>query len=34
MDVTFGPAKDAANQAKYGFSLLNAESFEWDSAVV
>jgi uncharacterized protein len=32
--VTLDPAKDAANQAKHGFSLLDAASFEWDSAVV
>jgi uncharacterized protein len=34
MDVTFDPAKDAANQAKHGFSLLDAASLEWDTAVV
>lgn len=34
MHLTFDPAKDAANQAKHGFSLLDAASLEWDSAVV
>lgn len=34
MDVTFDPAKDAANLAKHGFSLLDAVSFEWHTAVV
>ena len=34
MHLTFDPAKNTANQAKHGFSLPNAESFEWDTAVV
>ena len=34
MNLTFDPGKDAANQAKHGFSLLDAASLEWDSAVV
>lgn len=34
MNVTFDPAKDAANLAKHGFSLLDAGGFEWDTAVV
>ena len=34
MNVTFDPAKDAANVAKHGVSLTEAAGFEWDSAVV
>lgn len=34
MNVTFDPAKDAANLAKHGFSLLDAGGFEWGTAVV
>ena len=34
MNVTFDPAKDAANLAKHGFSLLDAVGFEWETAVV
>ena len=34
MNVTFDPAKDAANLAKHGFSLLDAVGFEWEAAVV
>ena len=34
MNVTCGPSKDAANLAKHGFSLLDAEDFEWDTAVM
>ena len=34
MDVTFDPAKDAANQTKHGISLTEAEGFEWDTAMV
>ena len=34
MNVTFDPAKDAANLAKHGVSLTEAAGFEWGSAVV
>ena len=34
MNVTFDPAKDAANLAKHGFSLLDALAFEGETAVV
>lgn len=34
MNVTFDPAKDAANRAKHGLSLTEAAGFEWDTAVV
>ena len=34
MDVMFDPAKDAANLAKPGFTLLDAMGFEWEAAVV
>ncbi|MCL5741200.1 MAG: BrnT family toxin [Betaproteobacteria bacterium] len=34
MNVTFDPAKDAANLAKHGVSLLDAVGFEWETAVV
>ena len=32
--MTFDPAKNAANLAKHGFSLLDAVGFEWEAAVV
>lgn len=34
MNVTFDPAKDAANVAKHGVSLTEAAGFEWDTAVL
>ena len=34
MNVTFDPAKDAANLAKHGLTLLDAVSLEWEAAVV
>ena len=34
MNVTFDPAKDAANMAKHGVSLTEAAGFEWGTAVV
>lgn len=34
MNVTFDPAKDAANLAKHGFSLLAAAGLEWGDAVM
>ncbi len=34
MNVTFDPAKDAANVAKHGVSLTEAAGFEWGTAVV
>ena len=34
MNVTFDPAKDAANTAKHGVSLTEAASLEWSAAVV
>jgi uncharacterized DUF497 family protein len=34
MNVTFDPTKDTANLAKHGLSLLDAASFEWDTAVI
>jgi len=34
MNVTFDPAKDAANLAKHGVSLTEAAGFEWETAVV
>lgn len=33
MAITFDPAKDAANLAKHGVSLSEAEGFEWETAV-
>lgn len=33
MEITFDPAKDAANIAKHGVSLTVAVDLEWDSAV-
>lgn len=34
MKVTFDPAKDAANVAKHGFSLLDAAGLEWEAALL
>ena len=34
MDITFDPAKDAANRAKHGVSLGLAARLEWDTALV
>ena len=34
MNVTFDPAKDAANLVKHGLTLLDAVSLEWEAAVV
>ena len=34
MNVTFDPAKDAANMATHGVSLTEAAGFEWGTAVV
>ena len=32
--IEFNPAKDASNLDKHGLSLGDAESFEWQTAVV
>ena len=34
MRYEFDPAKDHSNRAKHGVSLVDAEGFEWDTAVV
>ncbi len=34
MEMTFDPAKDAANYAKHGVSLALAAHFEWETAVI
>lgn len=34
MNVTFDPAKDAANLAKHGVSLRDAAGLEWEAAVL
>ena len=34
MNVTFDPAKNAANMAKHGVPLTEATCFEWETAVV
>lgn len=34
MNVTFDPAKDAANLAKHGVSLRDATGLEWEAAVL
>jgi uncharacterized DUF497 family protein len=31
MEITFDPAKDAANLAKHGVSLVEAANIEWDT---
>jgi len=33
MEITFDPAKDAANLRKHGVSLGAATGFEWESAL-
>ena len=33
VDIEFDPAKDRANAAKHGMSLLAAEEFDWDTAL-
>ncbi len=32
--ITFDPTKDAANVAKHGLSLAEADRLEWESALV
>jgi len=32
MNITFDPAKDAANRAKHGVSLALARELEWENA--
>lgn len=34
MDYEFDPTKDKSNLDKHGLSLAEAESFEWETAVV
>ena len=34
MEITFDPAKDAANLAKHGVSLSEVANLEWDEALV
>ena len=34
MEISFDPAKDAANCAKHGVSLSEAANLEWDEALV
>lgn len=34
MEITYDPAKEAANVAKHGVSLALAAELEWESAVV
>jgi uncharacterized DUF497 family protein len=34
MRITFDPAKDQANIAKHGVSMVLADQFEWDDAVI
>ena len=33
MEIEFDPAKDRANAAKHGLSLLAAEGFDWNTAL-
>ncbi len=33
MEITFDPAKDAANLRKHGVSLAASAGFEWDTAL-
>lgn len=34
MEITFDPAKDAANTTKHGVSLMDAEKLNWDEALI
>lgn len=34
MEITFDPAKDAANLAKHGLSLEWASDLDWETAVI
>lgn len=34
VNYEFDPAKDASNLDKHGLSLVDADGFEWDTAVV
>ena len=33
MQISFDPAKDAANRAKHGLALAEAAAVEWDSVI-
>lgn len=33
MDIEFDPTKDAANIAKHGVSLAEADGFEWETCI-
>jgi len=34
MNIDFDPDKDAINRQKHGISLIEAEHFDWDTAVI
>ena len=34
IEITFDPAKDAANRVKHGLSLAEAGRLEWDTALI
>ena len=34
MKIAFDPAKDVTNQAKHGVSLILAEQFDWETALI
>ena len=34
MEITYGPTKEAANQAKHSLSLAVAKELEWETALV
>jgi len=34
MEIEFDPDKDAANVAKHGISLAQAQHFDWDTAFI
>ena len=34
VEITFDPAKDAANRVKHGLSLAEARRLDWDTALI
>lgn len=34
MEITFDPVKDTANIKKHGMSLVEANRFEWETAII
>ena len=34
INITFDPAKDAANRTKHGISMTDADMLDWDTALI